>query len=107
MATTVNEEKAIKLIDGTEIRVRPLKISLLREFMKKFEGIAKVAEDNDKSISILMECVQIAMRQYKEELASDLDALEEVLDLPTVYKIVEAASGINMGDTPVAGNLGK
>lgn len=107
MATTVNEEKTIKLIDGTEIKVRPLKISLLREFMKKFEGIAKVADDNDKSISILVECVQIAMRQYKEEIASDLDALEEILDLPTVYKIVEAASGINMGDTPVAGNLGK
>lgn len=107
MATTVNEEKTIKLIDGTEIKVRPLKISLLREFMKKFEGIAKVADDNDKSINVLMECVQIAMRQYKEELSSDLDALEEVLDLPTVYKIVEAASGINMGDTSVAGNLVK
>jgi inhibitor of KinA sporulation pathway (predicted exonuclease) len=107
MATTVNEEKTIKLIDGTEIKVRPLKISLLREFMKKFEGIAKVADDNDKSINILMECVQIAMRQYKPDIAGDAEALEEILDLPTVYRIVEAASGINMGDTSVAGNLVK
>lgn len=96
MATTVNEEKTVTMIDGTTINVRPLKISLLREFMKKFEGIAKVAEDNEKSMNVLMECVQIAMKQYSPELAGDTKALEDNLDLPTVYKIVEEASGVNM-----------
>jgi hypothetical protein len=96
--TTVNEEKTIKLIDGTEIKVRPLKISLLRPFMAKFQDIAKVADDNDKSMTLLMECVQIAMRQYKPELADDLKALEDNVDLPTVYQIVEEASGVKLGD---------
>jgi hypothetical protein len=99
MSTEVYEEKTIKLIDGTEIKVRPLKISLLRPFMKKFEGIAEVAEDNDKSMSILMDCVQIAMKQYSPELAENLKALEDNLDLPTVYKIVEEASGVKLGET--------
>jgi Holliday junction resolvase len=98
MATTVNEEKELTLIDGTKIKVRPLKISLLRPFMKKFEGIAAVATDNDKSMSLLMECVQIAMKQYNPELAVDINALEEIIDLPTVYKIVEEASGVNLGE---------
>lgn len=96
MATTVNEEKTVTMVDGTKLNVRPLKISLLREFMKKFEGIAKVADDNDKSMNILMECVQIAMKQYNPELAGDVAKLEDNLDLPTVYKIVEEASGVNM-----------
>jgi hypothetical protein len=103
MSTEVYEEKTIKLIDGTDIKVRPLKISLLRPFMKKFEGIAEVAEDNDKSMSILMDCVQIAMKQYKPELAEDLKALEEILDLPTVYKIVEEASGVKLGEVSLNG----
>jgi inhibitor of KinA sporulation pathway (predicted exonuclease) len=98
MATTINEESKIVLIDGTEITVRPLKISLLRDFMKKFEGIATVAEDNGKSMNLLMECVQIAMKQYKPELAGDLAALEDNIDLPTVYQIVEAASGVKLSD---------
>jgi inhibitor of KinA sporulation pathway (predicted exonuclease) len=98
MSTEVYEEKTIKLIDGTEISVRPLKISLLRPFMKKFEGITAVAEDNDKSMSLLMECVQIAMKQYKPDLAEDLKALEDNLDLPTVYKIVEEASGVKLSE---------
>jgi inhibitor of KinA sporulation pathway (predicted exonuclease) len=95
MATT-NKEQTVTLIDGTVLNVRPLKISLLRDFMKKFEGIAKVADDNGKSMDLLMECVQIAMKQYSPELAANKEQLEENLDLPTVYKIVEEASGINM-----------
>ena len=95
MATTTYQTETVTLIDGTTIEVRPLKISLLKPFMKKFEGVAAVAEDNEKSMNVLLECVAIAMKQYKPELAADPARLEELLDLPTVYKIVEAASGSN------------
>jgi hypothetical protein len=91
------ETETLTLIDGTKIEIRPLKISLLKPFMKKFEGIADIAEDNEKSISLLLECVAIAMQQYKPELATNPAQLEEILDLPTVYKIVEAASGATLG----------
>lgn len=94
--TTVHETTIVKLLDGTEIKTRPLKISLLRPFMKKFEGLGDVAEDNDKSMTLLLECVQIALRQYQPELADDLKSLEDNIDLPTVYAIVEAASGVNL-----------
>ena len=96
MSTTVHETKTVTLMDGTEIQVRPLKISLLRKFMKKFEGLEKAANNNDKSMDILMECVQIAMEQYAPSL--DMAKLEDLMDLPTVYKIVEEASGIQMAD---------
>ena len=96
MATTTHETKELTLMDGTKISVRPLKISLLRPFMKKFEGVAAVADNNEKSMTLLIECVQIAMEQYKPELAGDITKLEDVLDLPTVYKIVEAASGVQL-----------
>lgn len=97
MATTTFQAETLTLIDGTTISVRPLKISLLKPFMKKFEGVAAVAEDNEKSIALLLECVAIAMQQYKPELAADPAKLEDLLDLPTVYKIVEAASGVALG----------
>lgn len=96
MATEIKEEVTITLIDGKEIAVRPLKISLLREFMKKFESLAGATSDNDKSLDVFLDCVQIAMKQYAPELADDREALEDNLDLPTVYKIVEEAAGINL-----------
>jgi hypothetical protein len=98
LATTINEATELTLLDGSTISVRPLKISLLRDFMKKFEEVSEVAENNEKSMDVLMQCVQIAMKQYKPELAEDLKALEDNIDLPTVYKVVEAASGIAMGN---------
>jgi hypothetical protein len=64
--------------------------------MKKFEEIATVSQDNEKSLVVLLECVNIALQQYKPELADDMEKLEEILDLPTVYKIIEAASGVNL-----------
>jgi inhibitor of KinA sporulation pathway (predicted exonuclease) len=99
MAKTVNEEKTIELLNGETIQIRPLKVSLLRSFMKKFEEIQDTTTDNDKSITVLMECVQIAMKQYKPELAEDMEALEEMLDLPSVYRIVEEASGVRLADS--------
>ena len=64
--------------------------------MKKFEELTAVAQDNEKSMDVLVECVKIAMQQYKPELLEKEVKLEEILDLPTVYKIVEAASGVKI-----------
>jgi hypothetical protein len=102
MATTVYETTEIELLDGTQIKMRPLKISLLREFMKKFSEIAEVADDNDASMDVLLDCVQIAMKQYAPDLSVDRERIEDTIDLPSVYRVVEAASGIKFDD---AGNL--
>jgi hypothetical protein len=103
MTTTVHEAKTVALMDGTVITVRPLKISLLRKFMKEFEGLAKVADNNAKSMDVLMACVNIAMEQYAPEM--DKATLEDNLDLPTVYQIVEEASGINLSDVAMLNAL--
>ena len=99
MATKVYETVDIELMDGEKIQMRPLKISLLREFMKEFQKIGDegIAEDNIKSMDLLLSCAMIAMKQYNEELATK-EKLEEVLDLPTVYKIIEVAAGIKLND---------
>ena len=101
MATTINEAKSVTLLDGSTFEVRPLRISLLRDFMKTFDQIAKVSEDNDKSMDLLVECVRVALKQYKPELVAEgvTTNLEDLLNLPLLYSIVEAASGIQLGDS--------
>ena len=63
MATTVYKNKIIKLVDGTELDIVPLKIKYLREFMEAFEDV-KTAKDDDEAIDFLVECVRITMKQY-------------------------------------------
>lgn len=109
MATSVYQVTEIELLDGSVIKMRPLKISLLREFMSKFEKIAEVADSNEKSMDILMDCVQIAMKQYAPDYSVDRAKLEDSIDLPSVYRVVEAAAGIKLddqGNVVTAGILG-
>jgi len=99
MATQIYETVDVELMDGTIITLRPLKLSLLREFMKEFQKIGdeKIAEDNIKSMDLLLNCSAIAMKQYNPDLAEKAK-LEEVIDLPTVYKVIEIAAGIKLND---------
>jgi hypothetical protein len=109
MATTVYETMEIEMMDGTKVKMRPLKISLLREFMKTFEGITDVADSNDKSMDLLMDCVQIAMKQYDTKYSDDRVMLEDNIDLPSVYQVIEAAAGIKLdsqGNVLTAGTPG-
>lgn len=98
MATKVFETETITLASGKKIELRPLKIKYLREFMKEFENLPGVMNDNVASLDVIMKCVAAAMQQYSPELAADEELLEEEFDLPTAYKIIEIGSGIKMTD---------
>jgi hypothetical protein len=102
MATTVYDYGNIELVDGTKISLKPLKIKYLREFMEYFDLI-KYAKSDDQSISILSRCALIALRsQYP--IITTSEELEDIVDLPTVYKILDITAGIKINkelETPV------
>jgi hypothetical protein len=92
MATEVYNKANIYLIDGTELEIIPLKIKYLREFMVEFEGV-KDASDDDSAIEVLVKCVGICMKQYCPEI---FESVEDNVDLPTIYKIIDIAAGIKI-----------
>lgn len=103
-----DQVNTIHLMDETEIKVRPLRISLLKPFLKEFKGLEKVADNDEKSMDVLLNCVQIAFKQYAPELAEDRAKIEDMIDLPTIYKIIDVASGINLTDsTALLGSVTK
>lgn len=95
MATTVYKSENIKLFDGTEIELIPLKIKYLREFMDTFNNIKNTSND-DEAIAVLVECVRVCMKQYHPEISRRAEDVEDHLDLPTIYKVLEVAAGIKI-----------
>ena len=90
-------------MDGERIEIYPLKIKYLREFMEAFHLI-KESKNDIESISYLSECARIAMQQYKPEIAGTIEDLEDNVDLPTIYKIINIGGGISVNgedDEPV------
>jgi hypothetical protein len=95
MPTNIYDTKYIYLIDGTELEVSPLKIKYLKEFMEVFEPI-KTTKNDDESIKILIHCMKIAMKQYCPKIKT-IEDVEDSMDLPTIYKVLEISAGIKMG----------
>jgi hypothetical protein len=95
MATTVYKNKIIKLVDGTELEIVPLKIKYLREFMEAFEYV-KTAKNDDEAIDFLVECVRITMKQYYPDVNLTKSDVEDSLDMPTIYTVLDISAGIKI-----------
>jgi hypothetical protein len=96
MATSVYDKRQFSLVDGTVISATPLKIKYLREFLDEFEKIKK-AKTDDESISVLVNCALVSMQQYAPNIKT-VEDLEDNLDLPTIYEVIDIAAGIKINE---------
>lgn len=97
MATEVYLSENIKTLDNIEIEISPLKIKYLKEFMGHFSSI-KESQDDQESISVLVECARICMKQFYPTLSKTTDDIENNFDLPTIYKIIDISTGIKINE---------
>ena len=95
MATTIYKTNYVKLFNGNELEIIPLKIKFLREFMVYFEKI-KESKNDQEAIDILVDCVRICMKQYCPGISKTIEDIENNIDLPTVYQVLEFAAGIKI-----------
>lgn len=114
MASTVYDVEEIELQDGTVVTVRPLDIKRLRKFMKVMDAMndrvqeqldkmkeasskgEEVPEDEneDGNLPFLLDMVAISIEKTAPDLAKNRDKLEEAVDMPTIWHIMEIAGGI-------------
>jgi hypothetical protein len=94
MATKIYDTGLVELIDGTFIEVRPLVIKYLREFMETFD-LLRSARNDDESMAVLTQCTLICMKQFYPDIRT-IDELEDRIDLPNVYKVLDLAAGIKI-----------
>jgi hypothetical protein len=97
MATNVYQTKNIKLINGKELEIIPLKIKYLREFMEAFEDVKKSKSD-DEAVESLVECVRISMKQFYPEISKNKSDIEDSFDMPTIYTILDISAGIKINE---------
>lgn len=94
MAKTITNVETVYLVDGTPIKMSSLNIKFLKEFMDIFDLI-QFAQNEDQSIMILAECAVVCMRQYYPVI-QNREQLEDNIDLPTIYKIIDICAGIKI-----------
>jgi phosphohistidine swiveling domain-containing protein len=97
LASTVYDVEKIKLQNGAEVELKPLTIKELREFMKVIAKTATVSTE-DETLTLLIDACAVALEKQLPELVKDRDAFEDVLDVPTINRILEICGGIKMDD---------
>ena len=97
MATTVYDVEEITLQNGSTVKLKPLTIKELRKFMVAISKTADVTTE-DETLTILIDACAVALEKQLPDLVADRDAFEDVLDVPTINRILEVCGGIKMDD---------
>lgn len=113
IANKVYAQEDLELQDGTEVVLKPLVIARLRRFMKVWEKMADL-ENDDEAFDVYIDCCGICLEKdlrvkfdggTKAPADSDralseeyIEYLEDSLDLDTIYKIIEICAGIKLND---------
>ena len=96
MANTVYTVEVVKLQNGEEIELHPNPIARQRKFMVRLgEG---TLEGDDNGWGMMLDLIEISLQKRYPELVADREELEEALDEPTAFKILELTGGIKLDD---------
>lgn len=105
MATKVYDTLEVELQEGTVVTVKPLNIRLLRKFMEVMGDMDPEATETE-NLDVLVKACGIAIEKQAPDIANNRENLEEALDIPTMWKIIEIAGGIKMADPNLLSEVG-
>lgn len=104
MPTTVYDVVDIELSDGTSITLKPLSIKQLKKFMSTIKEMENPEnESEDAAMEVFIKAAMICLENVKPELASNKDKFEEVIEVPTMMKILEVMGGLKLNDPNLLG----
>jgi len=104
LATTVYDLLDIELSDGSTITLRPLPIKQLRRFMDVINDMQKTEnESEDAAMEVFIRAAMICLQTLRPDLANDKDKFEEVVEIPTMMKILEVVGGLKLTDPNLLG----
>ena len=104
MATTVYDIVEIELSDGTTITLKPLPIKQLRKFM---EIVNAMGIDDDKTeldaMDHFVEAAVVCLEGLGRPDLANKDKFEELIEVPTMMKILEVAGGLKLSGPHLLG----
>ena len=105
MATAVYDIIEIELSNGEAIVLKPLPIKPLRKFMEIIKTMEKLPDDasEDLAMEIFIEAAMHCLKTIKPELSTDKDKFEDLIEIPTMMKILEICGGLKLTDPNLLG----
>ena len=104
MATTVYDVVDIELSDGSTIELKPLPIKQLRKFMEVINSAQGENDSNpDDAMELFIKAAMVCLNNIRPDLATNQDLFEDVVEVPTMMKILEVVGGLKLTDPNLLG----
>jgi len=104
LATTVYDVVEIELSDGTAVILKPLPIKQLKKFMAVIKEMELPENESEEAaMEVFIKAAMVCLEAVKSPLSEDKDKFEEVIDTPTMMKILEVCGGLKLNDPNLLG----
>jgi hypothetical protein len=105
LATTVYDVVEIELANGETLTLKPLPIKKIRKFMEVIRKMDALGQESseDEAMEIFIEAAMLCVSTTKSEIGSDKDKFEELVEIPTMMKILEVCGGLKLTDPNLLG----
>jgi hypothetical protein len=103
LATTVYDIVELELSNGETISIKPLPIKKLRKFMDAIKEVDAENTTEDDAMDIFIKAAMICLESFKPDLSQDREKFEEVVEVPTMMKILEICGGLKLTDPNLLG----
>ena len=104
MATTIYDVLEIELVDGSVMTLKPLPIKQLRKFMTVIREMdLEENSSEDIAMDIFIKAAMVCLETLRPELSVDKDKFEEIIEVPTMMKILEICGGLKLTDPNLLG----
>ena len=104
MATAVYDIVEIELSNGEVLTLKPLPIKKQRKFMDVIHKMDNPDLDTDNAaMDVFIEAAMVCLETFMPELSKDKDKFEDIIEIPTMMKILEIAGGLKLNDPNLLG----
>jgi len=104
LATTVYDVLEIELRDGSTVTLKPLPIKQLRKFMDIINASEESGNDNpDAAMDVFVQAALVCMASTDRPDLADRDKFEDLVETPTMMKILDVVGGLKLSDPNLLG----
>jgi hypothetical protein len=105
LATTVYDIVEVELSDGSLLELRPLPIKQLRKFMNIIKEMESANEDSgeEEAMNVFIKAAMSCLEVSRPEVSKDKEKFEELIEVPTMMKILEICGGLKLTDPNLLG----
>lgn len=104
MTTNIYDTAELELEDGTNVFIKPLPIKQLKKFMEVIRELdSEEVTTEEQAMDVFIKAAMICLEKTHPEVGLNKENFEELVNIPTMMKILEICGGLKLNDPNLLG----